>query len=159
ATSPGEKLRRCSIAWNTGQYASQYRHALQTVISWRDLRVALLMGPTSAMLALALGQRAGSNGEADDRAGRLQKPRRLDSSDLAEDRADRHPHAGHIALSEDVSGHDFAGREHVLGKPPLHDDARVVVHGDTEVREGDARSQRVGPERRRVETLRPVGFV
>src|SRR3954465_14280096 len=119
--SPFAKEVRFSIAWNTGQYASQYRHALQTVIS-RCASFSVSGDSTSA------GLRPGN---------------------APEYRADRHAHARDISLSEDVAGHDFAGcinirRRHAV----IHDDASVLVHFQAEIRECDSRTQRISPERR-----------
>ena len=82
------------------------------------------------------------------------------AGDPAEHRADRHADAGDVALAKNVARHDFAGGEHIGRRlSVVHDHARALVDFQPEVGEGDARPQRIAPERRRVERLRPVGLV
>src|SRR4051794_17406286 len=86
--------------------------------------------------------------------------RRLFTRDLSEDRANRHADTSDVALPEHVAGHDLAGGEDVLRRfSPGHQYACALVHLQTEISERDARTQRVAPERRRVDRLRPVRLV
>src|SRR2546428_8143757 len=86
--------------------------------------------------------------------------RGLPPGDPPEDRADRHPDATHVSVAENVTSHDFAGREDIRRRPPTgHHDTRALVHLQSEVRECDPRPQRVSPEWRLIERLRPMGLV
>src|SRR5438105_11221706 len=81
--------------------------------------------------------------------------RSLPSGDTSEDRTDRHPEPGQVALAENVAGHDFAGRENVgVRSQALH--LSSLVHFHSEIREGDSRPQWIAKERRPVNGLRPV---
>src|SRR5258706_882376 len=81
------------------------------------------------------------------------------SGDASESGADRHADTGEIALAEDVAGHDFAGGENVVRRlVVVHDDLGALVDSDAEVGEGNARPQRIGEKRWRVEGSRPVGL-
>jgi hypothetical protein len=65
----------------------------------------------------------------------------------AEHRADGHPESGHVALPQDVAGHDFACREDIRRRRAvLHDDLSSPVHGEAQVGKGDPRAQGVGIE-------------
>src|SRR6478672_13752447 len=85
------------IAGNTAQKPSQYRHALQMVIT----------RSTSASLTLAgSGMRH-----------RLRRARGLRAGDAAERRADAHADTGGISLAEDVARHHLACDEQVRAGP------------------------------------------
>src|SRR5688500_187414 len=87
-------------------------------------------------------------------------PGRLLTGNAAEDGADRHPDAGEIALEEDVPRHDFPGSVDVLSRLTVrHQHARERIDLETEICERDPRPERIRPERRSVEPLRPVCFV
>src|ERR1700721_1821915 len=120
------------MAWNTGQYPSQYRHALQTVITRWPSRIR------------SAGNMRG----------------RLLTGDPTEYRSDCHPDASDIALAENVSCHDLSGREDVHGGlTARHEHASALVHRHSQIGERDAWPQRIPPERRRGERLRPVRLV
>src|SRR5215472_7448865 len=85
--------------------------------------------------------------------------RRLTAGDPPKHRSDGHPEPGHVALSEDVARHNLAGREHVSRWRTLgHENARLLVDSDPEVREGDARPKRVAIKWRPVNRYRPVAL-
>src|SRR3974390_3490330 len=83
--------------------------------------------------------------------------RRFPAGDAAEDRPDGHAETREVPLAEDVAGHDLAAGEQIAARPPvLHQDARLAVHLDAEIGEGNAGPQRPSAIRRLVEALRPV---
>src|SRR4029077_5302973 len=69
--------------------------------------------------------------------------RRLLARKPAEYGADRQAEAAKEALGENVPGHVFARREHILKcSPAFIDDARAFVHRDAHVCKRDPRPQR-----------------
>src|SRR5579863_8758186 len=85
--------------------------------------------------------------------------RRLPARKLAEHGADRQAETPEVALREDVPGHDFSRRKHILEWPPASiDDARAFVHRDSHVRERDPRPQRQTVKRRTIDRNRPIAL-
>src|SRR5687767_423666 len=117
------------MAGNTGQYCSQYRQALHTVIT---------CSPWESSLSESM-------------------PRGLLASDPAENRPYRHADPGDIALAQNVPRHDLPGGANVLREPAvLHDHARTLVRLESQVGEGYAGAEGIPQKRRRVEPLGPV---
>src|SRR5215813_2233018 len=114
---------RFSIAGKTGQYASQYRHALHTVITcW----------PRASAAAFASPRR--DSPEPWRRPSGASMSSGLRPRDPAEHRADRHADARHVTLPEDVAGHDLAGGHDVLRRlSVLHQHARPVVDFESQI--------------------------
>ena len=82
---------------------------------------------------------------------------RLSAGNAAEDRANGHAHAGNIALSQNIAGHDLSrGEEIGGGAVVLHKDARILVHFQSEIGEGDSGAQRVSEERGLVDRPGPM---
>src|SRR3569832_2338498 len=79
--------------------------------------------------------------------------------EAAEHGADGHADAGEITLAQYVAGHAAAGGKHVARRlPAFEHDARLLVHLDAEIGEGDAGPQRFGVVWWFVDALRPVRF-
>src|SRR3989338_115637 len=77
----------------------------------------------------------------------------------AEDRADRQPESGQVALPENVAGHHFPGGEDILCRAlVLHNHAGLLVHRNAHIGKGDARAQWIGEIRRGVYPPCPVAL-
>src|SRR5262245_5507911 len=80
--------------------------------------------------------------------------------DAAEHSADRHAEAGEIAVRENVARHHLARRVNILRRMPVrHQDASRFIDLEAQVRERDARTERICPVRWGVESLCPVRLV
>src|SRR3982750_4287693 len=83
--------------------------------------------------------------------------RGLFPGDMAERRADRHADAREIAFPKYVAGHDLAGGEDVRRSSAVaKDDLRALVHPRAKIGEGDAGTQWISEEGRRVDAPRPM---
>ena len=86
----------------------------------------------------------------------LRGPSRLLARDHPERGADRHADAGGVSLAEHVAGHHLARGEEIGAGAAAEMHRGALVDLEAEVRERDARPQRVAGEGRRVDRSRPV---
>src|SRR5216683_8194464 len=85
--------------------------------------------------------------------------RRLLARKSAEYGADRQAETSEVTFRENIAGHDFSRREHILKRfPILIDDARAFVYRDSHVRERDPWPQRQPIKRRTIDRKRPIAF-
>src|SRR5690606_10104315 len=77
----------------------------------------------------------------------------------AKHRTDRHTYTRRVTLAQNIAGHHLACHEQVLAGCAVEMDNRMCIHLQTQIREGDAWTQRVGEEWRLVQRKRPVSLV
>src|SRR5687767_13038216 len=148
------KAMRCSIAGNTGQYCSQYRQALQTVIT-RSPSATSRLKPAPTFGEIGVGAVVGAGFS---RLGDLSTMTRGGlPGNASEYGADRHANSGNVSLPQDVPRHDLAGGVDVgSGRAVGHHDARGLIDSEPQVGECDAGPKRIAPEGRGVDPLRPM---
>src|SRR5579872_2630443 len=79
--------------------------------------------------------------------------------DAPEDGPDGHANSGQVPFAENITRHDFAGREDVGGwSPGFHQDARLLVHLYSEIRECNSGTKWIAEKWRLVDGLRPMRF-
>src|SRR5437867_9807213 len=83
-------------------------------------------------------------------------PCRLMPGDASEDAADGHAETCEVALAKNVPGHQLSRREDVVAEALSELNLCPLIYFHPEIRERDARAQRIAVVRRRVERKRPV---